>query len=64
MAYGDFKYLPRGTASDKILHNKAFNTANVPNMMDINVDFFHWFIDFFNEFLDKKSSLRMHGQRP
>ena len=25
MAYGDFKDLTRGTASDKILHDKAFN---------------------------------------
>ena len=27
MAYGDFKYLTRRTASDKILCNKAFNIA-------------------------------------
>ena len=27
MAYGDFKDLTRKTASDKILHNKAFNIA-------------------------------------
>ena len=27
MAYGDFKNLPRGTASDKVLHDKAFNIA-------------------------------------
>ena len=27
MAYGDFEDLPRGTASDKILRNKAFNIA-------------------------------------
>ena len=27
IAYGDFKDLTRGTASDKILHNKAFNFA-------------------------------------
>ena len=27
MAYGDFKYLTRRTASDKILHDKAFNVA-------------------------------------
>ena len=30
MAYGDFKDLTRGTASDKILHNKAFNIAKNP----------------------------------
>ena len=27
MAYGDFQDLPRRTASDKILHDKAFNIA-------------------------------------
>ena len=27
MAYGDFKDLTRRTASDKILHHKAFNIA-------------------------------------
>ena len=27
MAYGDFKGLPRRTAADKVLHNKAFNIA-------------------------------------
>ena len=31
MAYGDFKDLHRRRASDKILHNKAFNTAQNPN---------------------------------
>ena len=30
MAYGDFKYLKRRTASDKILRNKAFNIAKNP----------------------------------
>ena len=27
MAYGNFKNLPRRTASDKVLSNKAFNIA-------------------------------------
>ena len=27
MAYGDFKDLPRRTASDKVIHNKAFDIA-------------------------------------
>ena len=27
MAYGDFKDLPRRTASDKVLSDKAFNIA-------------------------------------
>ena len=30
MAYGDNKYLPRKTASDKILRDKAFNNAKNP----------------------------------
>ena len=30
MTYGDFKYLTRRTASDKILRNKAFNIAKNP----------------------------------
>ena len=31
MAYGDFKQLIRRTASDKILHHKAFDIAKNPN---------------------------------
>ena len=30
MAYGDFKDLTRGTASHKILHDKALNIAKNP----------------------------------
>ena len=30
MAYGDFEDLARRTASDKILHDKAFNIAKNP----------------------------------
>ena len=30
MAYGDFKYLPKRTASDKVLHEKTFNIAKNP----------------------------------
>ena len=30
MAYGDFKDLPRRTASDKILRDKTFNIAKNP----------------------------------
>ena len=30
MAYGDFKDLVRGTASNKVLRNKAFNIAKSP----------------------------------
>ena len=30
MAYGDFKDLTKRTVADKILHDKAFNTAKNP----------------------------------
>ena len=30
MTYGDFKDLPRRTASDKVLHDKTFNIAKSP----------------------------------
>ena len=30
MAYGDFKYLPRRTVSDKVLSDKKFNIAKNP----------------------------------
>ena len=30
MAYGDFKDLPRRTASDKVLHNKEYDIAKYP----------------------------------
>ena len=29
MAYGDFKELPRGTASNKVLHDIAFNIDKI-----------------------------------
>ena len=34
-AYGDFKDLTRRIASDKILRDKAFNIAEIRNMIDI-----------------------------
>ena len=30
MVYGDFKYLPKRTASDEVLCDKAFNIAKNP----------------------------------
>ena len=43
--YWDFKDLPRGTASDKILRDKAFNIAkNKKNMMDIKEVLLQWFM--------------------
>ena len=47
MAYRDFKDLPRRTASDKVLRDKAFNIAKNPkNMMDIKEFLIRWFINF------------------
>ena len=30
MSYGDFKDLPRRSAADKVLHDKAFNLSKNP----------------------------------
>ena len=46
MAYGDFKDLPRRTASDKIFCDKAFNIAKIQNKVNINEDLLKWFINF------------------
>ena len=56
--YGDFKYLPRRTAADKVLCDEGFNIARkyyaikhlillkFQNMMDINIDLLQSFIMF------------------
>ena len=59
MAYGDFKYLPRRTASDNLLRDKIFNIAKTQNMMDIKEVSLQLFISFLI-----KSLLRFHSQRP
>ena len=46
VAYGDFKYLAKRTASDKVLHDNAFNIAKIQNMMDIKEVLLLWFIHF------------------
>ena len=43
MAYGDFKDLPRGTAADKVLRDKAFNIAK---NLGFQRGLLHWFIRF------------------
>ena len=48
MAYGDFKDLPRKTASDKAIRDKAFDIAKIQNRMDINAYLLQWFIIFFH----------------
>ena len=50
MAYGDFKDLKRRTASDKILHDKAFVIAKVPKYDGYQRGL------AFHKFFDKKSS--------
>ena len=49
MAYGDFNDLLRGTASDRVVCDKAFDIAENPKSkkMDISADFRQWFINFF-----------------
>ena len=46
MARGDFKDLTRRTDSNKILHDKPFNIAKNPNIMDIKEVLLQWFINF------------------
>ena len=60
MAYGDFKDLTKRTASDKILHNKAFNIAKKKKkkMMDIKKVLLQWLINFLI-----KIPLYLHSQR-
>ena len=42
MSYGDFKDLTKRTASDQILHDKAFNIAKNPKYADL----LQWSINF------------------
>ena len=46
MALGDFKDLPRRTASDKVLRDKAFNIAKNSKYGGFQWDLFQWFINF------------------
>ena len=52
MAYGDFKYLTRRTASDKILRDKAFNIAKNPKYGGYQ----RGLASMVYKFFDKKSS--------
>ena len=49
MAYGDFKDIPRITASDIALHDKAFNISKTLKQVNINVDLIipRLFLDYF-----------------
>ena len=52
MAYGDFKYLTRITASDKMLRDKAFNVAKNPK----HDDYQRGLASIVYKFFDKKFS--------
>ena len=54
MAYGDFKDLTRRTASDKILHDKAFNFAKYLNYDGCQ----HGLASMVYKVFDKKTSRR------
>ena len=52
MAYGDFKDLPRRTASDKVLLDKAFNIAKNPKYDEYQ----RHLASMVYKFFDKKTS--------
>ena len=53
MVYGDFKYIARRTASDKVLRNKAFNIAKDPKCDEYQ----RGVASMVYKFFDKKSAL-------
>ena len=52
MAYGDFKDLPRRTAADKVLRDKAFYIAKTPKLDEYHCGL----VSMVYKFFDKKSS--------
>ena len=47
MAHGEFKYVPWRTASNKLLHDKAFNIAKNPKYDGYQLEsLLQWFIHF------------------
>ena len=62
MAYGDFKNLPRRTASDKVLRDKHLILLKAQKMMDFNTDLRQCFINFFIKSL-LVVPLNLHDQR-
>ena len=51
MAFGEFNDLPRRTASDKILCDKAYNVAKNQKMMDVKEVVLHWSTHFKSEIM-------------
>ena len=71
MTYRRFKELPRRTASDKVLHNKAFNVAKIWDMMVSKRSCFSGLYLFLIKSLLLRMQinlqvmlLHVHGQRP
>ena len=65
MASGDFKYLTRRTASDKILRDKAFNIAKYPKYDGYQRVLLQWFINFLIKKLQvKKQKLAEELDKP
>ena len=52
MAYGDFKDLPRRTAADKVLRDKAFYIAKTPKLDEYHCGL----VSMVYKYFDKKSS--------
>ena len=64
MADGDFKDLPRGTASDKVLRDKAFNIAKSPKYDEYQRGLVLMLYKFLiRNLLVLILLLRVHGQR-
>ena len=59
MAYGDYRYLAKRTASEKVLRDKAFNIAKNPKYVDIKEVLLLWFTIFFIKFSRVVLSLRL-----
>ena len=61
MAYGDFKYLARGTASEKVLRDKAFNITKNPTYDGYQRGRVFMVYKFFDEKSASKSSPKNIG---
>ena len=59
MAYGDFKYLPRRTTSDKVSRDKESSIEKIPKY-----DGYQRGLAWYRNFLIKSLLLLVHGHRP
>ena len=60
MAYGDFKDVPKRTSFNKVLRDKAFNTAKTPK----NDGYQQGLASMVWQFFDKRLMLHMYDKRP